>query len=373
MFVFGGDAIDRGAASRRIVRTLLDAKQRQPDRVVLLAGNRDLNKMRLVRELAGAPPAKAPPELRDAPPEVLLPWIFAHTMGAKAAFEHRRHELAHEGAPTDNISVTRSFLDDVAPDGPLTRYLAVCQLGWFDGATLIVHGAVTDENLGVVPGRDDVLPTVRAWVDALNAFLDAEVTAWRHSLEGPPLIALDAWPGRAIVDYQCPIPDTKLNQRSVVYGRPTDARNTPWLPSRAVVMRLRDEGVRRLLVGHTPSGDTPAALCDDGFTFVMADNSYGRVETGSRVLLDGDTLTVQGLTELDDGSRVEVGYAVADDDALLGRRDAATGQLVKARLATGDYLLFEALPDNKVSQVAVAPRALRTRTLVPPYAEPSGC
>lgn len=374
VFVFGGDAIDRGDASRRIVRTLLDAKTRQPDRVVLIAGNRDLNKMRLVRELAGAPPTKAPPELRDAPPEVLLPWILANTMGAKAAFEHRRAELAREGAATDDVAVTRSFLDDVAPDGALTRYLAACQLAWFDGATLIVHGAVTEENLGVVPGRDDVLPTVDAWVAALNAFLEGEVTSWRRSLDGPPPTAREDWPGRAIVDYQCPIPDTKLNQRSVVYGRPTDARNTPWLPPRRVVSRLRDEGVRRLLVGHTPGGDAPAALRDEAFTFLMADNSYGRVETGSRVRVDGDTLTVQGVTELDDGSRVEVGYAVAgDDDALLGRRDTATEQLVKARLATGDYLLFQALPDNKVSQVAVSPRALRERPLSPPYAEAAEC
>jgi hypothetical protein len=45
-FVFGGDAIDRGPASRRIVLVLLEAKRRQPEQVVLLAGNRDINKMR---------------------------------------------------------------------------------------------------------------------------------------------------------------------------------------------------------------------------------------------------------------------------------------------------------------------------------------
>src|SRR5437868_1676624 len=49
-FVFGGDAIDRGPWSRRIVRTLLEAKTRQPSQVVMLAGNRDLNKLRLARE-----------------------------------------------------------------------------------------------------------------------------------------------------------------------------------------------------------------------------------------------------------------------------------------------------------------------------------
>lgn len=370
VFVFGGDAIDRGASSRRIVRALYDLKQRQPDRVVLLVGNRDLNKIRLVRELAGAPPAKAPEALRTASPGALLPWIFTHTMGAKDAFEHRRAELTQEGRDADDESIARSYLEDLAPDGDLSRYLSVCQLAHLEGDALFVHGAVTDENLGVVPGRDDTLPSTAAWVDALNAFYATDFAEWRRSLDAPPALDTEAWAGRVLVDYQAPVPDTKLNQRSVIYGRPTDLLNAPWLPSRAVVSRLRDEGVRRLFVGHTPSGDTPAVLRDEGFTFVMADNSYGRVETGSRVLLTATSTSLRGETQLDDGSRVEVAFDV-DDDALLGRYDVASGQLVKARLATGDYLLFRALPENKVSQVAVSPGALRERSLVAPY-RPTG-
>jgi Calcineurin-like phosphoesterase len=366
VFVFGGDAIDRGDASRRIVRALLDVKLRQPDRVVLLVGNRDLNKIRLVRELRGAPPVKAPAEVRGASPGTLLPWIFTHTMGAKAAFEFRRAELRAESRPDDDESVAESYLVDLAPDGDLTRYLAACQLAYLRDGALFVHGAVTDENLGVVPGREERLPTVARWVDGLNDFYAHDLAAWRRSLDAPLVLEGDGWAGRVLVEYQAPVPDTKLNQRSVIYGRPTDALNTPWLPSRAVVERLRGEGVRALLVGHTPSGDTPAVLRDEGFTFVMADNSYGRVETGSRVTLRDGAMTVQGETQLDDGARVEVGFAV-DDDPLLGRRDDSTGEVVKARLATGDYLLFKALPENRVSQCAISPSALRSRALSAPY------
>src|SRR5687767_411821 len=71
-FVFGGDAVDRGPAGRRIVRTLLEAKRRQPDQVILLAGNRDINKLRLARELSGHPPEGAP----SGPRSALLRWIF---------------------------------------------------------------------------------------------------------------------------------------------------------------------------------------------------------------------------------------------------------------------------------------------------------
>ncbi len=364
-FVFGGDAIDRGPSGRRLVATLLDAVERQPERVVLLAGNRDLNKMRLARELRGAPPPKPPPDaLRGAPPGALLQWIMKNTMGAGLAFEFRRSELVTEGRDPSDEAVAQSYLDDLAPDGPLTRYLAACRLAWFDGETLIVHGAVTDENLGLVPGVPERASSVAAWVTALNGFIAAEVSAWRAELPYPVDAADVAWGGRGIVAYQCPVPDTRLNQASVVYGRPTDDAGSPWLPSRAVVDALRRDGVRRLLVGHTPAGDAPATLRDEGFSFVMADNSYGRVERGSRVAVD-DRVRVRGETVLDDGSRAAVAYE--DDDRLVGLLDAASGQLVKGRLDSDDYLLFRALPNNAVEQVAVSPRALRERVLVAPY------
>ena len=53
-FVHGGDAVDKGNAvggSVRVVATLLRLKARYPERVTLLLGNRDLNKLRLTSEL----------------------------------------------------------------------------------------------------------------------------------------------------------------------------------------------------------------------------------------------------------------------------------------------------------------------------------
>lgn len=368
-FVFGGDAIDRGPAGRRLIATLLDAHERQPERVVLLAGNRDLNKMRLARELRGAPPPKPlPDELRGAPPGVLLQWIMKNTMGAGQAFEHRRAELVAEGRDASDEAVAQSYLDDLAPEGPLTRYLAACRLAYFDGDTLIVHGAVTDENLRVVPGAPDRASSVASWVASLNGFIAAEVAAWRGELAHPVDPAAESWGGRGIVAYQCPVPGTRLNQASVVYGRPTDDAGNPWLPSRAVVDALRRDGVRRLLVGHTPAGDAPAMLRDEGFSFVMADNSYGRQELGSRVTVEAQ-VRVRGETVLDGGTHVGVAYD--EDDRLVGLRDAASGQLVKGRLDTDDYLLFRALPDNAVEQLAVSPRALRERALVAPHRDPA--
>lgn len=52
MLVFGGDAGDKGDDTLRCYEQLVQLKQRYPTRVVLLVGNRDVNKMRFTSELA---------------------------------------------------------------------------------------------------------------------------------------------------------------------------------------------------------------------------------------------------------------------------------------------------------------------------------
>ena len=50
-FVFGGDSVDKGTGDIRLNRCLVDFKKQYPDRVFLLVGNRDLNKLRFSAEL----------------------------------------------------------------------------------------------------------------------------------------------------------------------------------------------------------------------------------------------------------------------------------------------------------------------------------
>lgn len=351
-FVFGGDAIDRGPWSRRVVAALLDAKERYGDRVILLAGNRDINKMRLVRELAGHPPPRTPMDVLDAGLPRLLAWIFANTMGAKNAFEMRKIELAAtSGGPASDEDVVATFLEDLAPDGALSRYLAACQLAYRHGPTLFVHGAVTAENLGVVPGEPRRLPTAAEWIASLNAFHDAEVTAFRErrlDAHGEPL-----W--SRLVAYQAPTAGTRLNQASVVYGRPADPLGNPMLPPIGVIEALAREGIQRVVVGHTPSGDTPSLLRDDGFQLVLADNSYGRTEHGSKVILDDARVRIEGRARLDEGGDRTVGIDADGWSAIgpVGLRDAPTGRLVKGRTDSGEYLAFRFREAFAMEQILV--------------------
>lgn len=366
VLVFGGDAIDRGPHGRRIVSTLLAAKRAAPDRVVLLAGNRDINKLRLVRELAGHPPARAPVETTLAGPGALLSFIFSHTMGARDALDHRRTEITREGRPASDDDVAQSFLEDLAPDGELTRYLAACQLAHREETTLFVHGGVTAENFGAIPGIRERAETVDVWIDRLNAFYESSLEAFvarRIHIDGSA-----GW--STLVDYQAPVRGTRLNQQSVVYARPTNERGDPVLPPRDIVDRLARADIERVVVGHTPAGDCPTILRDErGFELIMADNSYGRIERGPHVQIDARGLRIEGETELDTGAREEVSFDLAPRQRCpLGRRDDASGLLVKARLANGHYLGYRVVEGYRVEQRAVDERYLATRRLVAPEA-----
>jgi len=359
-FVFGGDAIDRGPAGRRVVRVLLEAWRRQPSQVVLLAGNRDINKLRLVRELNGHPPARMPAEVRGAPRPVQLRWIFEHSMGARGAFAFRHAELARTGTPVSEEDVVDSFLEDLGPGGLLRDYLAACRLVHRIGNTLFVHGGVHEHSLGRVPSRDPV-EGVDAWGEALNHWYAEQLEAFteqRLDREGTP-----AW--QPLVAYQAPTPGERINTASVVYGRMADEHNHPMLPSPALIATLVRSGIRRLVVGHTPSGDSPSVVRGEEFELILADNSYGRVEGASQLFVRDDSVYVEGRARLDDGRLEQVRFQLAlrDDSSWIGRRLLDTGHLVKGPLESGSWLLFRALPQQRIEQLPVSPAELSGRSL----------
>jgi hypothetical protein len=359
-FVFGGDAIDRGPAGRRVVRVLLEAWRRQPSQVVLLAGNRDINKLRLVRELNGYPPARMPAEVRSASRPVQLRWIFEHSMGARQAFGFRHAELAATGTPVSDEDVVDSFLEDLGPGGLLRDYLAACRLVHRIGNTLFVHGGVHEDSLGRVPSRGPV-EGVDAWGEALNHWYAEQLEAFterRFDWEGLP-----AW--EPLVAYQAPAPGQRINTASVVYGRMANEHNHPVLPSRHLIDTLVRAGIHRLVVGHTPSGDCPSVVRGEEFELILADNSYGRVEGGSQLFVRDDSVYVEGQARLDDGrlERVHFQLALGDGASWIGRQLRDTGHLVKGPLESGSWLLFRALPQQRIEQLPVSQGELAERSL----------
>lgn len=349
VLVFGGDSVDRGPAGLRLLRALVDVKRRQPEQVVLLAGNRDINKLRFLNEIAPEPGQRRlhrrlPDDLKGADRAAVAKWTLAETMSAKIAFGCRQQELADLGMPADDAATADSLVADVQPGGPLLQYLQGAQLMWRHGDVLYVHGAVTDTNRGLTPGFAGRDLDFDQWQARLNAYFAASVAA---------AAAGDTAGCEALLAYQAPLPGQKSNPYSVVYSRTTDEDGTPRRPDPELARALADQGIARLVLGHTPIGDAPCVVRGASVDVLLGDTSYGRLEYGARLILDEVGAHLSGRVRLDDGSECDVAtWHCRGDPGPLGHH-TADGDLVAARLADGRHLLMRGLPGWARRQVAI--------------------
>ncbi len=347
-FVYGGDVFDRGDDGRRVARALTAARQRYGERVVLLAGNRDINKIRLPRELSGHPPAAAPDGL-DRP--ALLRWVLERTMGAHATFEHRRAELVFSGLDADDDAIVGSYFEDVAPGGAAIGYLAECRLAWRIGGTLFVHGGIPR---GAWLRMPDGAPCdgLDEWIARLNLWLAEHLRGFQED----PLAAEPGW--WPLVAYQTPTiwvegpgeARHRIHPTSIVYGRNVKRGNNAVLPDDDVLDGLEHAGIRRLVVGHTPNGDIPSIVRGrGGFEMIVADASYPRSTVCPQTFLTEETTHVRGRAILEDGREVAV-EARIPDDADVGHR-TSDGWLVKGRTDSGEWMLFRFAEAYRYEQI----------------------
>lgn len=368
VFVHGGDVPDRFEGSQRAVAELLRLSGEAPDRVVLIAGNRDLNKLRLTAELSAAGLANPPPVRADDwsawlskhpagdPAAARLRWILARTMGAPDGFELRRRELAARGEPAADPDVVASYLAELGPAGEFRRLVHRSTLLARRGNSVFAHAGLTDENIGVVPGSPDRARNLEEWIVRLDRWYRDQLALWER--EAGSWSGRGPRPGEDLIRYAEPVPGKPANARSVVYCRSVDAQGKIALPGPATIFFLLESGVRRLVIGHTPSGELPVILRtpDDAFEVVVADTSRaGEVETPALVSLEGpdlDTVMVLGQVTLA-GQRTPVAFRSRVGHASpLGKRTpdgavvvgSAPGGLVTYQLAPGWKVLYEVIP-----------------------------
>ncbi|KAL3905219.1 MAG: hypothetical protein SGILL_009764 [Bacillariaceae sp.] len=247
-----------------------------------------------------------------------LHYMLQHTLGCPKTFEFRRQELALlqdvDMATMSDETVMQSFLNEVEhPEGSLRQYLQHANVAVIIGNTLFCHGAVDCNTMQFVP-RDDtkfenpptkppsaaMLDNVNEWVDALNEYLKrglADYTKRPHWDEqrttrgGESLMALQNRPamwGRSIIsncygDGGCITTDHAATIREHPERVLMEATNPlvfekvcsdPYDPD--VARWLQKDGIRRVVVGHKPTGDCPAVLSalHTGVEIVSADTSF---------------------------------------------------------------------------------------------------
>lgn len=328
-FVYGGDVPDRFFGERALLRELLRLKGEAPDRVFLIAGNRDVNKLRLPLELSGralvVPPRRHPRAYaswcaKHRRPDAAgsrLRWILEQTMGAPEAFDLRRRELAaEEGVDPSSITeqdVVDSYLADAAPDGLFHRYLRCSQLAARIGQTLIVHAGIPQAALAHIPGEPERASSLDLWLEKLDRWYRSHLREWEtrsHGWDGN-----DEPPGNALLRYVEKWGQQPANPFSVTYGRTVDPDGKVCLPPEPVITWLQAQGINRLVVGHTPSGQVPVILrtLDGTFELLVLDTSYGLPDSIPLVSLEGAggrMTVIRATLEIEPGKRLPIDFSL---------------------------------------------------------------
>eukprot|EP00966_Prymnesium_polylepis_P267254 6173728-Prymnesium_polylepis.1 len=384
-FIHGGDTCDKGGVvggSIRVVRTLCRLKRKYPDRVVLLLGNRDLNKLRMTSELHTSSkyfgrelvadvvwPAPWVPAAKRVTPELFLRrllakqlecdpeevpaedvdaadtlpnrlrWMYKETMGADGEFDRQWAEQALlQGVQREALSevqVAQAIVRSVCPGGWLRDLVTVGQLGFIHRDTLFVHGGLAGgpwqgsadgvDCFGYIPGRAErMVDDARQWIHALNEWKQAQLAEWlRQPLWSEPSEAggMPTRAASAIIDYVAP-----GCEPSVVMGRQLDTKGMPQPLSAELVARLNRSGVYKLAVGHTPHGNAPTLLQSDGMLVVMADTSFSDMSAA-----DNRGSAVSEVQLLDDGA-VRVGGTLHDGREIVYSKPSSTSPLVGCSL-----------------------------------------
>lgn len=383
-FIYGGDSVDKGPGDIRLCRALVSLKKRYPDRVFLLVGNRDLNKLRFSAELSGKDMERSiddipPPHWDPSAPTLRaylegvaktkglatakdvntrverLKYMLKHTLGCPDTFEFRRQELAilNGNCDVEDISddqVLENFVHEVEhPEGSLRQYLENANVAAIVGNTLFVHGAVDANTMKYVPRQDTrferplsrpppgkICNAVNEWVNALNDYLKAGLQDYRSrplwdenrtTRGGEALLALQnraaVW-GRSIIsncygDGGCITTDhalqylndphrSELEEKDPlvfenVSSNPRDPKVAAW---------LKDDSIRRVVVGHKPTGDCPAVLSAayTGVEIVSGDTSYSDTSADDNRGLALPNIEIVGESEAD--NQLEISGRLSD-------------------------------------------------------------
>jgi hypothetical protein len=315
-FIYGGDFCDKGPGDLRIGKALVDFKNNHPDKVTLIAGNRDIKCRRFSYELAEnirerllygesaywnptslprhyvvqqmISEGKVPASVREIEHfiqhksllqchAIYLKWMLNETMGCgsffgkRSTFENRRLELAQmTGSPVSLITdemVTQTFVDSVLPEGVLTQYLKAAQLGEIVGETLFIHGAVTIDNMGFLPGMlysDPRVSDAREWIDILNNWYSDQINEWLSHPHDEKLHT----PGHKPLDkYVIANPNSIVTSNWYTNNRLTPIRDE-------VIQFLNRAGIYRVISGHQPFSDFPLIIRNGDLEVIVGDTSY---------------------------------------------------------------------------------------------------
>jgi ribonucleotide monophosphatase NagD (HAD superfamily) len=328
ILVYGGDATDKGPGDIRFAKTLLSLKERYPDRVFIIIGNRDCSKLRLHAELAEGeqdtpikpwwPASKKTYDdymekrnLERGPLSYLL-WALDCNLGCQeTTFGLRKQEIGLLKGRANDQDAVDSFRDSVDPDGAdpfMLNLIRVGHLALIIGDTFFCHGGLDDTALGYVPGLDNRLTNMKDWVEALERFKDAEVKEFEKRRKWRMENGERVRGGIGLISYCLPGPHT------IVYHNPfKEGKGNPSCLSTTVEDFLISGGIHRMACGHQPHGQSPVVVrhprtgfislhCDTSYSDMQALKVINKADNRGNVLcvttLRGPKVTIEGVATI---------------------------------------------------------------------------
>lgn len=371
IFVYGGDAMDRFYGNLFVMRELNRHFVESPSGFVSIAGNRDINKFRPYVELNPKALEQVPLQVNvktdeeiasyEAAARILgdraqrLQFMFGNrkNMGAADKFENLRLELTDEGYKGGRLltdtDVADFYYDYLSPGGLGFQVISRMKLAYRIGNTLFVHGGVTEESMGRVPDRPDVIfDDLDEWVRELNRFYSemvAVITKEGANWAGPS----EPRVGDLLLNYPMPreweIKGSRMD--SVVTGKNTDEFINPVDFSPLVQAWLKRNGIDRVMMGHNPIGQYPILVRERSdsveqgygdnshsaenyaYSFLLLGRNLQHTLIRGRVTIGEQDLDVQ--TSLTLGKPSLVGRSFSDGRRVLGRVQTPDG-------VAGDYV-----------------------------------
>ena len=305
--VIGGDMCDKGDDCASLLKIVIDWKLQNPQRVLLIPGNRELNKFRYHNELV---PSKSyrpykngfssfyslteaarmryhrwinshfitPSEWTNSCIDVHMiwvPWMMEEVLGIP---------LIHQTSRLMQMEITQfaQYLDALKQDiSPLHhfnifQYISLCSpVGILetsdDKRILFVHGGINADNFLLLPTKPPrKSDSLFEWASKYKALFDDNLMKFNYNFFTD--LSLDAWYKGLSID-------------SIITQRAHQVENNEVELSKEFIDYLKYFDTSAIIVGHTPRGPIPASISQDGISFIAADTSNYRSNETIQIML----------------------------------------------------------------------------------------
>ncbi|MCT4641342.1 MAG: metallophosphoesterase [Bacteriovoracaceae bacterium] len=319
--IFGGDLTDRGNHSIRLRKLLLNLKQKHPDKVHLILGNRDLNKLKIIpmikeldlsnikykQWLQGYIATKkthlTADELHDLnlkkfdDMETKMTYSLQE-LNCHVALQAHKEELENTlGKKITMLEASENYfemLDNKNSD--FWKYLRNSQISHIEKSgnhkILFIHGGLTKENLGYIPDLKKKVSNIEKWSQDLNKWAKSEINSLSENIKLKSKIIEY---GDAFWDHK----NNKIifNNKSVIYPRKYKNGNNYRLPPDEIQNLLIKQNITTVVQGHSPAATIPLVMKNDnGFSYLMADTSYTKNGIKSSLIIKDGKFHIEGLT-----------------------------------------------------------------------------